>query len=257
MPSALRTGLGSALYFSALNTLRQTVARSNARALAAPAGTSTPLDSHATTTHSSSLPRLSNTANLLTGALARAVAGLAISPATVVKVRWESELYAYSSLAGAARAIAATEGLRGFFVGFGATAMRDAPYAGLYVLFYEQGKRRLSVLREGLGGDSGMDKSTNAMTVSTSTTINFVSGVVAAGLATAITNPFDVIKTRLQLMPGRYGNMLVAARMLREEGVRSLFDGLALRMARKAASSALAWSLYEEFIRRAERKFVL
>jgi len=40
--------------------------------------------------------------------------------------------------------------------------------------------------------------------------------------------------------------------MLAEEGVRSLFDGLALRMARKAMSSALAWTVYEEVVRRAE-----
>jgi solute carrier family 25 protein 38 len=39
--------------------------------------------------------------------------------------------------------------------------------------------------------------------------------------------------------------------MLKEEGVRSLFDGLALRMARKAMSSALAWTVYEELTRRA------
>lgn len=54
-------------------------------------------------------------------------------------------------------------------------------------------------------------------------------------------------------MPERYGNMAVAgARMVREEGVRSLFGGLGLRMGRKALSSALAWTLYEELIRRAE-----
>jgi solute carrier family 25, member 38 len=34
-----------------------------------------------------------------------------------------------------------------------------------------------------------------------------------------------------------------------------LFDGLALRMGRKALSSALAWTVYEELIGRAERRF--
>jgi hypothetical protein len=47
--------------------------------------------------------------------------------------------------------------------------------------------------------------------------------------------------------------MVQAAKlMLREEGVSSLFDGLGIRMARKAMSSALAWTVYEELIRRAE-----
>jgi len=36
------------------------------------------------------------------------------------------------------------------------------------------------------------------------------------------------------------------------DGVKSLFHGLGLRMSRKAISSALAWTLYEELIRRAE-----
>lgn len=93
------------------------------------------------------------------------------------------------------------------------------------------------------------------MTSSTSLSINFLSGVLAAGFATAITNPFDAVKTRLQLMPGKYGNMIIAARrMIKEDGVRSLFDGLGLRMGRKALSSALAWTLYEELIRRAEMR---
>lgn len=43
-----------------------------------------------------------------------------------------------------------------------------------------------------------------------------------------------------------------AKRMVGEEGFRALWDGLALRMSRKALSSALAWTVYEELIRRAE-----
>ena len=96
------------------------------------------------------------------------------------------------------------------------------------------------------------------LTPKASASINFLSGALAAMAATAITNPFDAIKTRLQLLPGRYGNTLEAGlTMVRQEGVRSLFDGLALRMARKAVSSALAWTMYEELIRRAERRWVI
>jgi solute carrier family 25 protein 38 len=203
----------------------------------------------------SALPKLSNSANLLTGAIARAAAGFAMMPITVIKVRYESSLYSYRSLYGASRDILLREGPRGFFAGFGATAVRDAPYAGLYVLFYEAGKRRLgsALVRFKNAETTGLD----LMNSGSAAGINFVSGVVAAGTATAITNPFDAIKTRLQLMPARYGNMVRAGRiMLREEGVRSLFDGLALRMARKAMSSALAWTVYEEIIRRAEIRWV-
>ena len=155
----------------------------------------------------------------------------------------------------AGNAILKHEGMRGFFSGFGATALRDAPYAGLYVLFYEQSKRRLCQIREAtpLSETSSLE---GGMKSSTSLSINFLSGILAAGFATAITNPFDALKTRLQLMPGKYSNLVMAGRrMIHEDGVRSLFDGLGLRMGRKALSSALAWTLYEELIRRAELEF--
>ena len=154
----------------------------------------------------------------------------------------------------AGSAILQNEGIRGFFSGFGATAIRDAPYAGLYVLFYEQSKLRLSQMREAIPL-AELAESGAGMKSRTSLSINFLSGVLAAGFATMITNPFDAVKTRLQLMPGKYSNMIIAGRrMVKEDGVRSLFDGLGLRMGRKALSSALAWTLYEELIRRAEIK---
>ncbi|KAF2189658.1 hypothetical protein K469DRAFT_736937 [Zopfia rhizophila CBS 207.26] len=245
LPSALRTGCGSAIYFSSLNALRQRVARAS---LLAESG---PVKGLGTANHSSTLPKLSNTANLATGAVARTWAGFLMMPITVIKVRYESNLYAYSSLFSASRDIWKGEGLRGFFKGFGATAVRDAPYAGLYVLFYEQSKKRLSRFAAKL--DNQVPTSSARLSSSTSAGINFVSGIAAAGLGTTITNPFDAIKTRLQLMPDRYENMVQAAkRMLREEGLSSLFDGLGIRIARKAMSSALAWTVYEELIRRAE-----
>ncbi|PWY80636.1 mitochondrial carrier protein [Aspergillus heteromorphus CBS 117.55] len=235
LPSALRTGFGSALYFTSLNALRTGIAQS-----------STPIPNNGTATSSSSaLPKLSNTANLTTGAAARVAAGFVMMPVTVLKVRYESDYYAYRSLVGAGRDIVRTEGIRGLFSGFGATAARDAPYAGLYVLFYEQLKRHLA----GLANSS---PSSDQQPLKSST-INFVSGGLAAGLATAITNPFDAVKTRLQLMPGKYGNMMRAVNlMVREDGMRSLFGGLGLRITRKALSSALAWTVYEELILRAD-----
>lgn len=57
-------------------------------------------------------------------------------------------------------------------------------------------------------------------------------------------------------MPAKYGNMMRAVRlMIQEDGVRSLFGGLGLRIGRKALSSALAWTVYEELILRAETRW--
>ncbi|KAF2743137.1 mitochondrial carrier [Sporormia fimetaria CBS 119925] len=246
LPSTLRTGCGSALYFSSLNALRQEAAIATRYVHERREG-------HNTHEHSSTLPKLSNTANLMTGAVARTFAGFLMMPVTVIKVRFESSLYSYRSLFSASKDILAKEGFRGFFAGFGATAVRDAPYAGLYVLFYEQSKKRWSELATKFEETTG-----TALPLSSSTAagINFVSGVTAAGLGTTLTNPFDTIKTRLQLMPHKYTNMVQATkRMLQEEGVTCFFDGLGIRIARKALSSALAWTVYEELIRRAEIRF--
>jgi solute carrier family 25 protein 38 len=176
-------------------------------------------------------------------------------PVTVIKVRYESDLYAYKSLSSATSSIYKSEGLRGFFTGFGATAVRDAPYAGLYVVFYESSKSYLSRLFSP-PAQNPAETGPASLTLHPAT-INATSGVLAAAAATAITNPFDAVKTRLQLMPGKYSNMINATRlMIREDGLRGFFDGLGLRMGRKAVSSALAWTVYEELIRRAESRLV-
>ena len=245
LPSALRTGFGSAIYFTSLSTLRQLVANNTARkapsySVTAPASST-----------SSVLPKLSSTGNLVTGATARVFAGMILMPVTVIKVRYESDFYNYKSIVSASTSIYKSEGLKGFFSGFGATAVRDAPYAGLYVVFYESSKSRLSRF-------FSTSENESRKTTVPAATINATSGVLAAASATAITNPFDAVKTRLQLMQAKYGNMLKATRlMLAEDGLRGFFDGLALRMGRKAISSALAWTVYEELIRRAETRLVV
>lgn len=248
VPSALRTGFGSALYFTSLNTLRQLVANNSAKSIAAPIlgpGGS-----------SSVLPKLSSAQNLLTGASARVFAGMILMPVTVIKVRYESDLYNYKSLFSATSSIYRGEGLRGFFSGFGATAVRDAPYAGLYVVFYEASKTYLFRFSNSNRDVDALDPRPTIPSLS-NPVINAASGVFAGVTATTLTNPFDAVKTRLQLLPQKYGNMLKATRlMLQEDGLKSFFDGLGLRMGRKAISSALAWTVYEELIGRAEKYVV-
>lgn len=237
MPSALRTGFGSALYFTSLNALRQNAQRTGF------------LGQRQQTQHGSSvLPSLSNAANLVSGATARTFAGFVLMPLTIIKVRFESSFYSYPSLISAAADIRRTEGLRGFFSGFGATALRDAPNAGLYVLFYEMLKPQLSSL---VTPDPSSGNSAGKMQAAMASSVNFGAGMLAGGACSVISNPFDAVKTRIQLQPQLYRNIWHAwYKMVTHEGVRSLWDGLLLRMSRKALSSALAWTVYEELIRR-------
>ena len=83
-------------------------------------------------------------------------------------------------------------------------------------------------------------------------------GLIAGTLATALTHPFDILKTRLQTAlptPSTSGvtNLPSAATLrstltsiIQKEGISSLFlDGLGLRCARKGLSSAIGWGLFE------------
>ncbi|KAL2105559.1 hypothetical protein VUR80DRAFT_8174 [Thermomyces stellatus] len=168
-------------------------------------------------------------------------------PLTVIKVRFESSKYSYRSIWAAASDIYRTDRIRGFFAGFGATAIRDGPYAGAYVLFYEGLKKSLS--RVPAASDAAPGAGREAQ-VRGAPLINFTSAIAAGSICSFLSNPFDAIKTRIQLEPHSYTNMMQACKvMLQTDGVRSLFDGLALRMTRKALSSALAWTAYEELIR--------
>jgi solute carrier family 25 protein 38 len=237
LPSALRTGFGSALYFTTLNGIRQ-----HARQVGFMA------QRQSLQSASSALPSLTNAGNLFSGAAARTFAGFVLMPLTVIKVRFESSLYSYKSIWAASKGIHREAGVRGFFSGFGATALRDAPYAGMYVLLYEQLKARLSSLSMAA---SFQTAGPGRMQTSVASIINFSSAIVAGAACSAISNPFDAVKTRIQLQPDKYRNIWQACqKMVTEEGLRSLWDGLGLRMSRKALSSALAWTVYEELIRR-------
>ncbi|KAF9405631.1 hypothetical protein BGZ94_003446 [Podila epigama] len=229
-PTIVRNVPGAAMYFTVLNEARTLLARRKIKGLERG-------DVHSS---NSALPKLSNTENLIAGGLSRAAIGFVMMPATVIKVRYESNLYNYKSMSGAFTSIFRTEGLRGLWAGFGATAMRDAPLAGLYVLFYEQSKVRLGEWTQG----------PDSMFNLRPPTIHMISGVVAGGLSTTLTHPFDMLKTRMQLKPAEYRNVLQAARkVMMEEGAVGFLDGILVRTIRKSIHSAISWTVYEEVVR--------
>ena len=91
--------------------------------------------------------------------------------------------------------------------------------------------------------------------VSSAAARNFCSATLAAGVATVLTQPADVIRTRMQIggMPpgvGAWAAGTVLVRALLEvvarEGPRALFVGGSARIAKRALSTALTWTLFEE-----------
>lgn len=240
VPTVVRNVPGVAAYFYSIHELRWWVAKWQIPGLCVPGAVHA-----ADSAHASTLVRLSTPGNLFTGALARVCIGFALNPITIVKARFESSHYAretYPTILSSLRALYRESGAKGFFRGASATALRDAPYAGVYLATYEKLKQQLG--RIGRPAASA-DRSGNAWVVS-------LSSLTAGTVATVATHPFDILKTRMQTTPGSLlagqkgmGMIATARHVLATDGVRALADGLGLRCARKAASGMIGWSIFE------------
>ncbi|CAG8609083.1 17327_t:CDS:2 [Cetraspora pellucida] len=225
IPTIMRNVPGTALYYSALSQIR------NLFSLRHQISSSSSVSQRSIT--GSSLPVLSDKENLISGMVARGSVGFVMMPVTVVKVRYESNFYNYKSMWDALSSIVRTDGVKGLFYGYGATVTKDAPAAGLNVLFYERFKLTLQDYSPSLSP----------------TVTHMISGTFSGSLAALITHPFDMLKTRIQLKPYEYSNMFRGARkVLKEEGFLRFFDGLTLRLGRKSMQNAIGWTLFEELV---------
>ncbi|TFY79380.1 hypothetical protein EWM64_g4629 [Hericium alpestre] len=179
------------------------------------------------------LPKLTTQGNLLAGAATRVAVGFVLNPVSVLKARYESNIYAYDSLASSFASIVRS-GPSGLFRGFVASSMRDAPYAGLFIVCYEGIKREAS---------SALPPSSQA----SSAMIHSGSAATAGAIATLATHPFDVIKTKMQIYTGgRYQGLAGTIRTVwKQRGTAGFFDGASLRLSRKIFSSAIGWAVYE------------
>ncbi|WWD02206.1 hypothetical protein V865_000244 [Kwoniella europaea PYCC6329] len=236
VPTLVRNVPGVAIYFYTLSSIRHKLSSIPYFAVTLPLPTITPTSSTSSSPSSASksaIIKLSSGGNLMAGAIARTSVGFILSPITVVKARFESNRYAnYHSIPSALASLYRTNGIRGFFQGFTATAVRDAPYAGLYLVFYEKGK-------DLLGKITGIPNAA----------LHSGSGVMAAILATLITSPADVVKTRMQVNPVDHPTLRKAVvKVLQDRGPLGLFSGTSLRISRKAASAAIGWTVYEALL---------
>jgi len=212
MPSIYRNVPGSACYFGSLEVIRTLLAT------VFPPGSGS---------------RYHPMQNIIAGGLARGTVGFILLPITVIKARFESNLYKYGSVPQAFKSIAQNEGLRGLFSGLAPTVLRDVPYASIQVSLYEHNRIFLSRIS----------------TLSFSS-VNFLSSLAAGMMATLITQPADTLKTKMQIHTSLYRNTLQSTLMIiKNEGITALWKGSTPRLLRKSASSAISWSVYEEILR--------
>merc|ERR1719367_167357 len=179
------------------------------------------------------------------GMTARTIAGCAMIPITVLKTRFESGHFNYTKMSSALIDIYSHEGLRGLSCGLVPTLARDAPYSGLYLMFYTQLKQNVSSTL--LQVHPALDVRNNGYLASIT---HFSCGISAGLLASLVTHPADVVKTRMQLEPLIYPSVTKACKQIVVlSGPRGFLIGLAPRMLRRTLMSALAWTCYEEIMR--------
>eukprot|EP00164_Ancoracysta_twista_P021938 GFYU01040146.1.p1 GENE.GFYU01040146.1~~GFYU01040146.1.p1 ORF type:complete len:301 (-),score=45.87 GFYU01040146.1:134-1036(-) len=180
-----------------------------------------------------------------TGGLVADIAGSIVwVPQDVIKQRLQvqhaGERQYYKGSWDAVRIIYREEGALGFYKGYWPAIATYGPFVGFYFLFYEQMKR-LSVRMS----------STKASESDLTTANHLICGASAGALASALTNPMDVVKTRMQVQGKnyegkKYKNAMDAVRtMLREEKPRVFMSGVTARIWWIAPNTAITIAAYE------------
>jgi solute carrier family 25 S-adenosylmethionine transporter 26 len=185
--------------------------------------------------------------HFVAGAIGDTSASLFIVPAEVLKLRMQCHIESNAkrkSMLTLTREIYVAEGVRGLFRGWGATVMRDAPYSALQFLFYE------AIRQATWEGSKGEIAERESQRLDKAGAMNALfCGGVAGGLAAALTNPLDVIKTRMQAEPDahevRRGFFCTAKRIWTSEGGSVLWAGVVPRVLWLTAVTSLTFGFYE------------
>eukprot|EP00976_Prorocentrum_cordatum_P099240 1191759-Prorocentrum_minimum.AAC.2 len=187
-----------------------------------------------------------------TGLVAQLVAGLAFTPMDLIKERMQVQLksecgvhlgmmggaYEYRSASDAFRQLMQHRGVLGLFKGYWITNSVWIPWNTIYIATYEASKREAAAHH-----NSGSVESLPAPAI-------VACAGVSAAVAAIVTNPIDVVKTRVQVLSGgkgaeglRAGD--VARSLWRGEGWRGLLAGSAARVVNIAPGCAISWFAYE------------
>ncbi|XP_073292177.1 uncharacterized protein [Primulina huaijiensis] len=163
-------------------------------------------------------------------------------PLDVLKVRLQMQLVGQRGpLIGMGRLslqVVKNEGPKSLYLGLTAALMRSVLYGGLRLGLYEPSKYVSELAFE----------STNVL-------VKIFSGGFAGAVATALTNPVEVLKVRLQMnAKTARGPIEQMRKIASEEGVAALWKGVAPAMTRAAALTASQLVTYDESKRALTRR---
>lgn len=179
------------------------------------------------------------------GAVATTLHDAVLTPMDVVKQRLQ--LGQFLTVATCVRSTIHNEGLRAFYRSYPTTVLMNIPYAATVVAVNESSK-------EWLNPSGEHDMQTYLM-----------SGALAGAVAAVVTNPMDVVKTRLQtqgalvtsaataggageaiaVAPTYLGLRDTAHKVYAAEGARGFLQGVKVRVLVHTPSMAISWGTYE------------
>uniref|UniRef100_A0A5B7AZT5 Mitochondrial substrate carrier family protein ucpB n=1 Tax=Davidia involucrata TaxID=16924 RepID=A0A5B7AZT5_DAVIN len=169
-----------------------------------------------------------------TSGISVAAATAITHPLDVLKVRLQMQLVGQRGpLTGMGQLffqVVKNEGPRSLYLGLTPALMRSVVYGGLRLGLYEPSKHACELAF----------KSTNIL-------VKIASGAFSGAIATALTNPVEVLKVRLQMNPNlKRGAIGEIHKIASEEGVMALWRGVGPAMARAAALTASQLATYDE-----------
>ncbi|KAL3803523.1 hypothetical protein HJC23_014071 [Cyclotella cryptica] len=142
-----------------------------------------------------------------------------------------------------------TNGIVGLYAGLTVTLLRDVSFSALYFFCLEQFRTKLNELN-GLGRREYSAQHGMPVPLSITITHNFLSGAAAATVATLLTGPFDVVKTRRQMVRNghiqrNHSTLALMKNIYKHEGIAGLWKGNQARMAKVVPANAIMISCYE------------
>ena len=214
-----------------------------------------------------------STAPLVAGATARIVAASAVGPIEMLRTRMQASRSTggshFTEAVRGIREMVSSHGYTSLWRGLTLTLWRDVPFSGIYWWGYETIKGQLTNVRERsrgrdleVGGSRSRARSRSQSRENHTATFvdSFISGATSGAVASILTTPFDVGKTRRQTFKECSGGKTGAEKTLapeersmprflwhifRTEGVAGLWRGWIPRTLKVAPACAIMISSYE------------
>lgn len=161
------------------------------------------------------------TARFVCAALAFVACSVILVPGELLKQRLQAGVY--TGLGSGINTLLTKEGPRAMFTGYGATLFRDVPYTMLELGLYDLLKGFAQSTRRKLHDDPDRPSAQSD---------ELLAAAATGGLVGFVTNPLDVIKTRMMTASkGALAGPLDATRiLLRDSGPKGFFTGSAARV---------------------------